>query len=155
MSTIVRDYEGNSGNTILLKGAPERVIAKCANYLNCHNVQKPLNDTEKQKLISQIQKVASQGYRVLGCAIGTDGGNMKNITEKNCSDLLSDVSKYEELESGLSFIGYVCIQDPVRPEVYDSIVSCRNAGINVIMITGDSKETAVAIAQKLNIITAE
>jgi magnesium-transporting ATPase (P-type) len=47
MSTIVRDYEGNSGNTILLKGAPERVIAKCANYLNCHNVQKPLNDTEK------------------------------------------------------------------------------------------------------------
>lgn len=37
MSTIVKGYEGNSGNTILLKGAPERVVAKCSNYLNCHN----------------------------------------------------------------------------------------------------------------------
>ena len=44
MSTIVKDYEGISGNTVLLKGAPERVIAKCSHYLNCHNVQKALSE---------------------------------------------------------------------------------------------------------------
>ena len=80
---------------------------------------------------------------------------MKNITEKNAHELLGDVSQYDKLESGLSFIGYVCIQDPVRPEVFDSIKSCRTAGINVIMITGDGKETAVAIAKQLDIITKD
>ncbi len=47
----------------------------------------------------------------------------------------------------------MCIKDPVRPEVKDAITACRTAGINVIMITGDSKETAVAIAKELNIIS--
>jgi len=56
------------------------------------------------------------------------------------------------LESGLAFLGYVCIKDPVRPEVEQAIVDCKTAGINVIMITGDAKETAVSIAKELNII---
>ena len=90
---------------------------------------------------------------MLGIAIGTDGGNLKQINEKNAQDLLSDTSQYDQLESGLSFIGYVCIQDPVRHECKAAIESCKNAGINVIMITGDSKETAVAIAKQLAIIT--
>ena len=49
-------------------------------------------------------------------------------------------------------MGYICIKDPVRPEVKASIADCRTAGINVIMITGDSKETAIAIAKELDII---
>jgi Ca2+-transporting ATPase len=65
---------------------------------------------------------------------------------------LSDSSKYDKLESDLSFVGYVCIKDPVRPEVQGAIQQCRNAGINVIMITGDAKETAVAVARELQII---
>ena len=77
---------------------------------------------------------------------------MKHVTDDNAKDLLADSSKYDELESGLSFVGYVCIKDPVRPEVAESISRCRTAGINVIMITGDSKETAIAIAQELNIL---
>ena len=56
------------------------------------------------------------------------------------------------MESGLAFLGYVCIKDPVRPEVEQAIVDCKTAGINVIMITGDAKETAVSIAKELNII---
>jgi len=47
----------------------------------------------------------------------------------------------------------VCIRDPPRDEVKDSIINCREAGVNVIMITGDAKETAIAIARELNIIT--
>lgn len=89
---------------------------------------------------------------MLACAIGTDGANMKHITADNAKEHLVDTSKYDELEGGLSFVGYVCIKDPVRPEVADSISNCRTAGINVIMITGDSKETAIAIARELNIL---
>jgi len=84
---------------------------------------------------------------VLGLAIATDGGNMKHITPQNARDQLADASKYSSLESNCSFLGYVCIQDPVRPEVRGAIEECKFAGINVIMITGDSKETAVAIAK--------
>lgn len=152
MSSIVKNYEGNSENTVLLKGAPERVIAKCSTYLSSHNVKQDLSDSEKQALIKSIQQVAGQGYRVLACAIGLDGGNMKHITEDNAKEHLVDTATYDELESGLSFVGYVCIKDPVRPEVAESIARCRTAGINVIMITGDSKETAIAIARELNIL---
>jgi len=49
-------------------------------------------------------------------------------------------------------VGIVCIKDPVRPEVKPAIADCKTAGIRVIMITGDSKETATAIAQELDII---
>jgi len=77
---------------------------------------------------------------------------MKNITTANVSAELADSSSYDKFESGLSFVGYVCIKDPVRPEVKASIEDCRNAGINVIMITGDAKETAVAVAHELNIV---
>lgn len=91
--------------------------------------------------------------RVLGVAIGVNGQNkMSHVTPENASKELSDVSKYTSLESGLSWVGYVCIQDPVRPEVKDSIAQCHTAGVNVIMITGDAKETAIAIAKELNII---
>lgn len=84
--------------------------------------------------------------------MATDGGNMKHLNAGNLADELADTNKYQALESGCNFVGFVGIKDPVRPEVQDSILRCRTAGINVIMITGDSKETALAIARELNII---
>jgi Ca2+-transporting ATPase len=62
------------------------------------------------------------------------------------------LNKYGELETGGTFLGIVCIKDPVREEVKQSIEDCKTAGIRVIMITGDSKETAVAIAKEIQII---
>lgn len=105
-------------------------------------------------MIEKISLVASEGLRILGIAMATDGGNMKHINDGNVSKELADPEKYPELESNCNFVGYVCIRDPPRPEVADSIRQCRTAGVNVIMITGDSKETAVAIAKELNIIAA-
>lgn len=78
---------------------------------------------------------------------------MAHITKENSSEKLSDSGDYSKFESNCQFIGYVCIKDPVRPEVKGSIESCKNAGINVIMITGDAKETAIAIARELNILS--
>jgi Ca2+-transporting ATPase len=65
--------------------------------------------------------------------------------------LLSDPSTYADIESGLTLVGIVGIKDPARPEVADSINQCTKAGIRVMMITGDAKDTAVAIARDVNI----
>ena len=57
--------------------------------------------------------------------------------------LLKDSSKYKDIESGLTLVGIVGIKDPARPEVADSIRRCSNAGIRIIMITGDARDTAI------------
>jgi magnesium-transporting ATPase (P-type) len=154
MSTVVKNYPGTSGNCVLLKGAPERVLDRC-DGVSLHNgsTYKFRSDSEKKEMIAEINKVAAQGYRVLGFGISLDGGNMKHITDSNIKTELADQKNYLSLEGGCQFLGYVCIKDPVRPEVKDSILACHTAGINVIMITGDAKETAVAIAKELNILT--
>lgn len=89
---------------------------------------------------------------MLGFAIGLDGGKMRHLTKENLSKELSDTSKYDYFESDLAFVGMVCIKDPVRPEVKESIKQCRAAGINVVMITGDAKETAISVAKELDIL---
>jgi len=66
--------------------------------------------------------------------------------------MLGDIKKFDEFEQDAVFVGLVCIKDPVREEVAPAIQACKTAGIRVIMITGDSKETALAIAKELNII---
>jgi len=155
MSTIIRNYQGIGNNTVLLKGAPEKIINTCSSITTSSGEQQSLVDDHKKELIEKVKTTSSQGYRVLGIAIATDGGNMTDITKENSREVLTDSSKYSHLESNCSFLGYVCIQDPVRPEVRQSIEECKFSGINVIMITGDSKETAVAIAKQLDIISED
>lgn len=61
---------------------------------------------------------------------------------------------FDKFEQGATFIGIVCIRDPPRKEVKVGLEACKTAGIRVIMITGDAKETAIAIAKELNILEA-
>lgn len=150
MSTIIT--EGGK-NFVLLKGAPDRVLKNCDGYMNCDGKSvKFNNDKERQTLQESCNKSACQGLRVLGIAIAPDGGKLKHINEGNVKSELADPSKYPAFESGCYFVGFACIRDPPRPEVKDSIKQCRTAGVNVIMITGDAKETAVAIARELGIL---
>ena len=79
-------------------------------------------------------------------------GALKDINADNKIDLLSDISKYDKFEEGATLIGIVCIKDPPREEVKPAIQDCKTAGIRVIMITGDSRETALAVAKDLNIV---
>ena len=121
MSKIVKNYAGKAGNCVLLKGAPERVVAKCSRIMTSNGQESALSDAQKKAINSKILTVASQGYRVLGIAIGLDGGNMGDITSANAKQLLADTSKYQQYESNLAFVGYVCIKDPVRPECQKAI----------------------------------
>ena len=63
--------------------------------------------------------------------------------------MLGDISKYDEYEQNATLVGIVAIKDPVRDEVKPAIKDCYTAGVRVIMITGDSKETAMSIAKEL------
>lgn len=84
-----------------------------------------------------------------------DGGMLTDLNKNNIEAKLSDLTQYDTYEKGGTFLGFVCIKDPVREEVKEAIAACRTAGIRVIMITGDSKETAVAIGKELDIIGDE
>jgi len=155
MSTIIKGLNLNkqAGNQVLLKGAPERVIEKCKFYKNENGEVKAFTEADKNILLEKVNGMASRGLRCLAGAIIYDGGNLKDVTVANASEKLTQFDKYNEYETGGCFLGIVCIKDPVRPEVKQSIADCNTAGIRVIMITGDSKNTAIAIAKELNIIT--
>lgn len=152
MSTIVSG--DNNQNWVLLKGAPERVLNRCSGYITQDGNVKSFQNAKEEK--EQIKKVindyASRGLRMLAVAMAKDGGNMKHVNAQNLKTELADSDKFPELESNCHFVGYVGIRDPPRDEVKDAIHSCKLAGVNVIMITGDSKETAIAIAKELGIL---
>ena len=95
------------------------------------------------------------GLRVLGIAYAPNGGNMSHLTTANAASEADDQNKYDQLEGNCTFLGYVAIKDPPREEVKGAIVECKSAGISVIMITGDAKETAIAIAKEIGILTPE
>ena len=136
MSTI-----HNIDNEIIqyTKGACEILLEKCTGYLENGNVI-PITDEIKNKIISKNKEFADRALRVLGVAY-----KKYNKKPENCEP--------ENIENNLIFIGFVGMIDPCRPEVYEAIKECKNAGIRTIMITGDHKDTAVAIGKDLGIIS--
>lgn len=81
-----------------------------------------------------------------------NAGTLSHLSDANKTQILTDISTYDKHEQGATFVGIVCIKDPVRPEIKAAIADCKTAGIRVIMITGDSRETATAIAKEVDIL---
>jgi Ca2+-transporting ATPase len=152
MSTIVRGYK-NAKDT-LMKGAPDRVIAKCTHFSGLAGV-KEMTDSDRKALLSQVGEMASKGLRCLAIAEIPNAGKLSGLTEENKAEMLMETSKYGEFEQSAVFLGVVCIKDPVRDGIEQCMKECHTAGIKVIMITGDSKETATAIAQEIGIIPSQ
>ena len=123
------------------KGAPDVILQRCTHYIENGNIYK-LNEDVKKNIISENKKMAQKALRVLAAAC------------KAYEDLPQDVNS-ENCENNLIFAGLVGMIDPVRPEVVDAVESCKSAGIKAVMITGDHKDTAVAIGKQLNIIANE
>lgn len=138
MSTV---HKTDDGYIIFTKGAPDEVIKQCDTYLE-NGETKPMDDAARERFLQQNREYASRALRVLALAV------------RRCGDMPGDTSP-EALEQGLTMVGLVGMIDPVRPEVKAAIERCRQAGIRPVMITGDHKDTAVAIAKELGIITSE
>ena len=138
MTTIHRAADGTYFSCT--KGAPDEILKRCTSIWHDGRKQ-PMTEAFRQEILSQNKAMADQALRVLAAA----GRAWKQIPESE---------EPEFLEQELCFLGLCGMIDPVRPEVVDAIRECREAGIRPVMITGDHKDTAVAIAKELGILDA-
>lgn len=120
------------------KGAPDEVLKCCTKILKDGKIR-DINEADRTEILKKNKEYADRALRVLACSF------------KELSEIPADQSP-EALEKDLVFCGLVGMIDPVRPEVKAAIEECRTAGIRPIMITGDHKDTATAIAMELGII---
>ena len=121
------------------KGGPDVVLERCTHYLENGEI-KPMTEEKRAAIMADNKAMADKALRVLAAA-------------KRDWDAKPADNAPEFLEQNLIFIGLTGMIDPVRPEVKAAIEECRAAGIRPVMITGDHKDTAVAIAKELGIIT--
>lgn len=123
------------------KGGPDVVLSRCA-YYDEDGTVKPMTDEKRAEIMEWNKEMADKALRVLAVA-------RRDWAEK------PEDNTPEYLENDLIFLGLTGMIDPIRPEVKAAIEECRSAGIRAVMITGDHKDTAVAIAKELGIITDE
>ena len=136
MSTI---HRADGGFVQYTKGAPDEVLRRCTHYTEGGAVL-PMTEEKRAAILADNKAMADKALRVLAAA------------ERRYDSLPEDLTP-QALEQQLCFIGLAGMIDPVRPEVKDAVAQCRAAGIRPVMITGDHKDTAVAIARELGIIT--
>ena len=121
------------------KGGPDVVLERCTHYYE-DGEAKPMTDAKRAEIMAANKAMADKALRVLAAA------------KRDWAQKPADNTP-EFLECELVFVGLTGMIDPVRPEVKAAIEECRSAGIRAVMITGDHKDTAVAIAKELGIIT--
>uniref|UniRef100_A0A8D3D5R4 Calcium-transporting ATPase n=1 Tax=Scophthalmus maximus TaxID=52904 RepID=A0A8D3D5R4_SCOMX len=149
MSVYCTPMKGDGGAKMFVKGAPEGVIDRCA-YVRVGTTRVPLTNAIKEKILAVIRDWGT-GRDTLRClALATRDTPLKMEEMK-----LEDSTKFADYETDLTFVGVVGMLDPPRKEVTSSIVLCREAGIRVIMITGDNKGTAIAICRRIGIFTED
>jgi Ca2+-transporting ATPase len=138
MTTIHPDPKWG-GYVAYVKGAPDIVIGLCHKVIE-DGQERPLTDERRRRILEVNEALASNALRVLGVAYRP----------------LSEVPRtptVEEIEKGLTFVGLIGMMDPARPEVKEAIAVARQAGIETVMITGDYKNTAVAISEELDLLS--
>ena len=127
----------NGEALVAVKGAPEAVLARCTHLLGAQG-PRPLTDGDRRRIAQVGGDLAGQALRVLAVAQRLQPALPKSMAA-------------ESLEAELTFVGLIGMMDPPRPEVRQAVDRCAGAGIRPVMITGDHKDTAVAIAKQLNI----
>ena len=126
-------HETPDGVVAYAKGAPEVILASCSRVLTADG-EKPLEEGDRESVLGTAQELAGEALRVL--AVARRPG-----------------ATVETAEEEMTFLGLVGMIDPPRPEVKDAVRTCREAGINPVMITGDHPVTAEAIARELGLLT--
>lgn len=110
-----------------VKGAPEKIIERCN-----------LNNNEKQKQIDILNGLSKNGLRIIGIA-------KSNVDENNIYTQQEDFK--------LNFLGWMAFEDPIRKGIKEAVQLCKSAGIKVMLITGDYKETAIEICKQASIFS--
>ena len=138
MSTVHKTADGCVQYT---KGAPDEVLRRCTHIWQGGQAV-PLTPALRGEVLAANKGMADKALRVLACAMRAWPQPPQDTSPEN-------------LEQGLTFLGLAGMIDPIRPEVKAAIAECREAGIRPVMITGDHRDTAVAIARQLGILDDE
>ncbi len=133
MMTIVRRSDGQF--VAYVKGAPDVLLSRCRDYVTIQGESQPLTDSIREAILAANQQFARQALRVVALA-------------QRRMDQEPTIFQAEVIEQRLGFIGLAAMKDPLRPEAKVAVDICRSAGIRTVMITGDHKETAIAIARE-------
>ena len=161
MSVLASQWSNSSrGNRLLVKGAPNLLLERCTHAKMRDGTIVKLDGKLRRQIEQKTTELATRPLRCLALAVKETAnleGSLRHYSQDATDPderhpLLSDQTNYASIESGLTWVGMVGIKDPARPEVAESINKCHAAGIRVIMITGDARDTAVAIARDVNIL---
>src|SRR2546426_10815701 len=121
-----------------VKGAPERILASCSHHI-VDGERKALSDFDRSQYQFRNQEMATRALRVIGFAVREFQGELPPLGE-------------EALETDLTFLGLAGMMDAPRSDAIEAIRRCKKAGIRVVMITGDHKLTAMAVAREMGIL---
>lgn len=141
MTTVHELNDGGTVYRIMTKGAPDVLLEKCSSILLNGTVVE-LTEEHRDNIIKANKSMADKALRVLSLAYRDESA-------------IPSIMKPEAVEQNLTFIGLVGMIDPPREEVKEAVRICKTAGIRPVMITGDHRDTAAAIAKELHIIEDE
>ncbi|CAL4903180.1 unnamed protein product [Urochloa decumbens] len=155
MGIIVRTSSGS--NALLVKGAVETLLERSSHIQLKDGSVVPLDEKAKKAVLASLHEMSTKALRCLGFAYKEDLAEFATYDGENhpAHKLLLDPANYAAIETDLIFAGLVGLRDPPREEVYDAIEDCRAAGIRVMVITGDNKETAEAICREIGVFSPE
>jgi Ca2+ transporting ATPase len=143
MSVLVGD---KTQQRLLVKGAPESIIDRCTHALVGANGKRvPMSKTLSSILSREIVTYGNKGLRVIALA------SVNDVASNPLLNKAKSTAEYSQLEQKLTFLGLVGMLDPPRPEVAGSIKKCKEAGIRVIVITGDNRNTAETICRQIGV----
>lgn len=136
MSTIHRLKDGTYIQ--FTKGAPDEIL-KCSSFIDKSDKKTSFTEEQKEKVQRENDAMANKALRVMAASYKL----LDTLPEKMCVDTM---------EKDMTFIGLCGMMDPLRKEIPEAIQKCKDAGIRAVMITGDNKQTAIAIAKKAGIL---
>lgn len=155
MSVITKPVDQKT-NQLLVKGAPEGLLTRCTSMLKSDGKVVKLDKRGIETILAEQQRMAGRALRVLALAykdLDGDLGSYDGTSGHPANKVLSqDPSTFVGIENQLTFVGLVGIIDPPRAEIAPMVKMCRTAGIRIMIITGDNKLTAEAIAMEIGIL---
>ncbi len=142
---------------VCVKGAPEAVLPRCATWRGGDGSATRLDPQARAALTAELHRLGSQGYRVLAVAQGAgpvDAGSLRAGSVGAGPDGTAAAGRrvLDEAVSNLEFRGFLALSDPIRPSAVPALLGIRDAGVHVVMITGDHPATATAVARDLGVL---
>jgi potassium/sodium efflux P-type ATPase len=149
MSALEADVEREGRIAVVTKGAPDVLLARCTDERVAGEVR-PLTEARRAEILADVDRLADRALRTLAVAYR----RLPDVEPPPPATSPQAIAALESLESELIYVGMVGIIDPPRPEAKVAIGQAQDAGVRIVMITGDHPRTAARIAGELGIIAA-